>query len=64
MVIKMDEVERKIMETKQQLKDLKKLKKMQHKLWINEMALYKPHPYYAFLELLYSLVELVKKPND
>lgn len=50
-----------IKKSKQKIKDLKKLKKLIKKNDRIKKIIYKPSPYFAFLELIYSLIDLVKK---
>jgi len=50
-----------IRKSKQKIKNLKKLKKLIKKNDRIKKIIYKPSPYAAFLELLYGLVDIVKK---
>lgn len=59
----MFEINNEIRKSKQKIKDLKKLKKMMKKNDRIRKIIYKPSPYFIFLELLYSLIDIVKKED-
>ena len=59
----MFEINNEIRKSKQKIKDLKKLKKMMKKNDRIRKIIYKPSPYFIFLELLYSLTDIVKKED-
>ena len=57
----MFEINDEIRKSKQKIKDLKKLKKLMKKNDRIRKIIYKPSPYFVFLELLHELVDIVKK---
>jgi len=57
----MYDINNEIKKSKQKIKNLKKLKKLIKENDRIKKIIYKPSPYAAFLELIYSLIDLVKK---
>lgn len=57
----MYDINNEIRKSKKKTKDLKKVKKLMKKNERIKKVIYKPSPYSVFLELVYGLIDVVKK---
>jgi len=58
------EIDLEITKTKLKIKELKKLKKLVKKDNRLSKLVFKPHPYFAFQELMFAFIDLIKSCND
>jgi len=58
------EIDLEIVKAKLNLKKLKKLKKLVKKDNRLSRLVFKPHPYFAFQDLMFALIDLIRKPEE
>ena len=58
------EIDLRIKKAKVEIKKLKELKKIMKKRNRESRLVFKPHPYFAFQELMFALIDLIRKPEE